>query len=143
MKRFIRKYFFFIFIFFLILIGVLCGLLYKTTVSKTSNLVTQNQSKIIIEKVGKLVFLPSDETPTIATVSDPALLVAQPFFADSKKGDQVLIYPNAKKAILYDPIANKIVNMASINSGEAKVSKDELSNFENNQLKLPNSPNEF
>jgi hypothetical protein len=40
---------------------------------------------------------------------------------DAKKGDKVLIYTNAKKAILYDPELNKIVNVAPLNIGDQKV----------------------
>ena len=61
------------------------------------------------------MFLPSDELPTIATVSDPEALQNQSFFIDAKKGDKVLIYSNARKAILYDPIANKIITIAPVN----------------------------
>ena len=59
--------------------------------------------------------LPTDEEPTIATVSDLEKLKDQPFFKDAKEGDTVLIYDKAAKIILYDPVANKIVNAASNN----------------------------
>lgn len=71
----------------------------------------------IISEVGKLMILPKDEDPTIATVSDPKILESQPFFSKAKKGDKVLIYTKAQKAILYDPVANKIINIAPINLG--------------------------
>jgi hypothetical protein len=76
---------------------------------------SQAEAKALAAKVGKLIVLPSDEVPTIATVSDPEKLKDQNFFADAKKGDKVLIYTNAKKAILYDPVANKVVTIAPIN----------------------------
>jgi hypothetical protein len=60
--------------------------------------------------------LPADETPTIATVSDPEKLKDQPFFANAKKGDKVLIFSNSAKAILYSPTEDKIVEVAPINS---------------------------
>jgi hypothetical protein len=75
------------------------------------------ETKALIAEVGKLMFLPENETPTIATVSDPSKLKDQSFFVDAKEGDKVLIYTNAKKAILYDPLAKKIVNVAPINLG--------------------------
>lgn len=70
-----------------------------------------------VEKVGKLMVLPVDETPTMATVSDPAKLKDQPFFANAKAGDKVLIYSNARKAILYSPTLNKIIEVAPVNLG--------------------------
>ena len=60
------------------------------------------------------------ETPTIATVSDPEALKNQAFFVDAKKGYKVLIYSNAKKAFLYDPSADKIVNIAPLNTEASK-----------------------
>lgn len=68
----------------------------------------------IISEVGKLVVLPADETPTIATVSDLAPLKGQPFFADAEMGDKVLIFQKAKKAILYRPSTKKIIIVAPI-----------------------------
>lgn len=72
-----------------------------------------------IAMVGKHLVLPTDETPTMATVSDPEKLRDQPFFVNSKKGDKVLIYANAQKAILYDPVGDKIVEVAPINAQAA------------------------
>ena len=77
---------------------------------------TADELAEIIEKVGRLVVLPTKEQPTLATVSDPEQLKDQPFFAKAKKGDKVLVYSVAKKVILYDPVADKIVEVAPINS---------------------------
>lgn len=77
----------------------------------------QQQIADTINAVGKLIVLPTDETPTIATVTNLDQIKNQPFFADAKIGDKVLIYTKAQKAILYDPIANKIVELAPFNSG--------------------------
>jgi len=79
----------------------------------------QEEATRLIAQVGKLIVLPENETPTIATVSDPAPLKNQPFFANAKKGDKVLIYTGAKKAILYNPEMNKIVEVAPVNIGPA------------------------
>lgn len=78
---------------------------------------TQEDTKTLVEKISKLIVLPTDEQPTVATVADPERLKDQPFFANAKKGDKVLIYTNAKKAILYDPVENKIVEVAPLNIG--------------------------
>ncbi|OGG09547.1 hypothetical protein A2781_07195 [Candidatus Gottesmanbacteria bacterium RIFCSPHIGHO2_01_FULL_42_27] len=80
-----------------------------------------------IDAVGKLMVLPETETPTVATVSDEEKLRQQPFFANAKKGDRVLIYPTAKKAILYDPVLNKIIEVSPINlaSGSATTTPTE------------------
>lgn len=80
----------------------------------------QIQSQEIVEKVGKLMELPKDEKPTIATVSDVSKLKGQPFFAKAKNGFKVLIYTKAQKAILYDPVGNKIVEVGPVNIGSSQ-----------------------
>lgn len=75
---------------------------------------SQEEATDLAAEVGEIMVLPSDEVPTIATVSDPALLADQPFFKDAKKGDKALIYSQAGKVILYDPVAKKIINVAPI-----------------------------
>ena len=61
--------------------------------------------------------LPKDETPTLATVSDPEKLKDQRFFVNAVKGDKVLVYSLAKKAILYSPSLDKIIEVAPVNVG--------------------------
>ncbi|MBI2592085.1 hypothetical protein HYW36_01265 [Candidatus Saccharibacteria bacterium] len=75
------------------------------------------QLKDVVAKVGALTELPKDETPTLATVADPDKLKDQPFFANTQKGDQALIYTQAKKAYLYRPSTNKLLEIAPINIG--------------------------
>ncbi|MCJ7826436.1 LytR C-terminal domain-containing protein, partial [Patescibacteria group bacterium] len=67
-----------------------------------------------ISAVSKLIALPAGEQPTVATISDPEKLKGQPFFASSVIGDKVLVYQGAKKAILYRPSENKIIEVSSI-----------------------------
>lgn len=75
---------------------------------------TKDEVKALVDKVGKLILLPQGETPEIAVVTDLDLLKGQPFFALAKTGDKVLVYKVAKKAILYDPIANRIVEVGPV-----------------------------
>lgn len=77
----------------------------------------QKENTELVDKVSKLLVLPTNEVPTIATVSDPEALKDQAFFAGAVKGDKVLIYTNAKKAILYSVTTNKILDVAPLNIG--------------------------
>ncbi len=74
------------------------------------------QIKGIVEAVGKLVELPSGEEPTLATVTNVKALADQPFFAQAKVGDKVLIYLKTGRAILYRPSTNKVINVSTIDS---------------------------
>lgn len=79
--------------------------------------VAQAEVRKLVSEVGKLIELPSGEAPTVATITDITKLQDQPFFAKAKNGDKVLIYTQAKKAILYDPSAKKILDVAPVNIG--------------------------
>lgn len=79
----------------------------------------QKEAKELVTKVSRLVVLPEEEIPTIATVSDPEALKEQVFFANAQKGDKVLIYAQAKKAFLYSPTLDKIIEVAPLNIGSS------------------------
>ncbi len=146
MSKPIRRYLLFVLVFFLIAGGITILYFYKKNISYNNpNLASESRARSIAEQVGKLVALPTDEVPTVATVSDPALLKDQGFFAEAKKGDIVLIYTGAGKAILYDPVINKIINMSSINLGNNKSSTQTLPSFQGGELKLQDTgkPGEF
>ena len=80
---------------------------------------TDDQAAALVSTVGRLMSLPADETPTVATVSDPTKLQDQPFFKNAMVGDKVLIYTKAKKAILYRPDENRVIEVASVNLDSA------------------------
>ena len=65
------------------------------------------------DRVAKLMQLP-DEDATVATVQDAAKLAGQDFFKDAKDGDKVLIFTAARKAVIYRPDENKIINSGPI-----------------------------
>lgn len=105
----------------LIVVLLLTGgfLLYQNqkTGSKNPQQAGQDEVKKVVEEVGKLIDLPAGEVPTLATVVDISKLKDQPFFQKAKNGDKVLIYTNAQKAILYDPVAKKIKEVGPLNTG--------------------------
>ncbi len=82
----------------------------------------QESTQDLIAEVAKLIVLPTDEMPTVATVSDLSRLKNQPFFAHATVGDKVLIYTKAKKAILYNPPSGKIIEVAPLNLGDTQAS---------------------
>lgn len=88
------------------------GFVYYT---QFANKQAPDEVSLVVSQVGKLVHLPEGETPTLATVSDTSKLENQPFFALAQNGDKVLIYTSAKKAYLYRPSTNKVVEVGPVN----------------------------
>lgn len=76
---------------------------------------TKVEIKTITAQIGKLMELPAGEEPTIATILDKEKLKDQPFYARSENGDKIIIYAQAKKAILYRPSTKKIIDTAPLN----------------------------
>jgi hypothetical protein len=74
----------------------------------------QEEAKQLVGKIGQLIVLPQGEEPTLATVTDTEKLASQPFFTSARNGDKVLVYTQARKAILYRPSDHIIVDVASI-----------------------------
>jgi hypothetical protein len=101
---------------------------YKEAQSRLANPTqfANDEAKKLVAAVATLMTLPSDETPTVATVNDKEKLKDQPFFANTENGDKVLIYTNAKKAILYRPSINKIIDVAPVNIGPAATGSAQL-----------------
>lgn len=71
--------------------------------------------KNLKEEIGMIFELPTDEEPTLATVTDREKLAEQPFFQKAENGDKVLIYSNSGRAVLYRPSVKKIIDVTSVN----------------------------
>ena len=105
----------------LILIVSLSGAFFyneSRALEKNPNKVNEEKITALVNKVGMLIALPEGELPTIATVTDLKPLADKPFFAKANIGDEVLLYTAAKKAFLYNPSSNIIVEVASLNIGK-------------------------
>ena len=68
-----------------------------------------------VAAVGKHILLPENETPLVATITDATTLrQEQPFYQDAVDGDQLLIYGESLRAIIYSPSRNIIVNVGPV-----------------------------
>lgn len=92
------------------------------------NKISTDEINSIASTISKFMDLPTDETPTLATVTDKEKLKEQDFFKKSENGDKILIYANAKKAILYRPSTEKIIEVAPllIGSGSQEETPTEM-----------------
>lgn len=92
------------------------------TLKKTPAVAGQEELKVTIDKISKFISLPEGEDPTLATITDIEKLKDQPFFAKAQNGDKILIYTNAKKAYLYSPKNNRLLDVAPVNIGTPSAS---------------------
>lgn len=86
------------------------------------------ETKKLVDEVGKLIELPKGEEPTVATITDKNKLKDQSFFAKAENGDKVVIFSKSQKAILYRPSTKKIIEVAPINLGTTQKIKIALFN---------------
>jgi len=89
-------------------------------VVKNPEIIAKQETAWVLEKINKLIDLPQDETPTVSTVLDKDKLKDQDFFKKSENGDKVIIYMKAKKAVLYRPNTNKIIEVAPVNTDQTQ-----------------------
>ena len=83
----------------------------------------RQETQRVKDQVAKLIDVPQGEDPTIASVVDASKLSNQAFFKNAQNNDKVLMYSQAKKAILYRPSTNKIIEVAPINIGDNSQNK--------------------
>ena len=69
----------------------------------------------LLNRIKSHMILPEDEEPTVATITSVETLIQeQPFFKGAQNGDKVIVYVGAKKAIIYSPGRNVIVNVGAV-----------------------------
>lgn len=79
-------------------------------------IVAKTEAKIVADKVGKLIELPTDEDPQllIITQEDLEKFKDQPFIANVKIGDKTLVFAKRKVAIIYREADNRIINVVTL-----------------------------
>lgn len=77
------------------------------------DMAAKEETQELLKNIGKVMLLPNED-PTVATISDKDKLSDQAFFSESQNGDQVLVFPQAKKAILWRPSTHMIINVAPV-----------------------------
>lgn len=85
----------------------------KLKTTEGAKQVADDEAKALKAKVAKLMQLPS-EKPTVATIKDITKLKDQPFFNGAKNGDKVLIFTEARKAVIYREDSNIVINSGPI-----------------------------
>lgn len=115
---FIRRHVFWIaVVFFLIWTAAFFDLGRYSVYQANPSLQGQEQATQILREVGQLIQLPPNETPTMATISNAAAVKqSQPFLANAENGDVLIVYANAREALLYRPSTNKLIAVGPVNN---------------------------
>ncbi len=84
------------------------------------NKAAEKETLSLIKDVSDLIILPTDETPAIFIVQDPSMLISQQlFFKGAEKGDKLMVYPKAGKAVLYSTSKHMIINVGPVTFDQA------------------------
>ncbi len=97
--------------------------------SHTKEVMEAKEIADLTKKIGKVMDLPENEVPTLATVTNKEKLDDQAFFKKAENGDKILIYVDAGRAILYRPSTGKIIDTASgitVTDGPADEASQEI-----------------
>lgn len=70
--------------------------------------------KEVEARVARHLILPTDETPALATVTDTSKLANNKFLGQGKNGDKILIYAKWRRAVLYRPSTDRIVDVGPV-----------------------------
>jgi len=101
------------------MICVFAALYYRSkyhSAIKNPNLEARDEAMAQLEKIKKFMDLPEEE-PSFLVISDPeAARNQQPFFAKAELNDIVFVFNNSRKAILYRPESNRIIETAYVST---------------------------
>lgn len=87
-------------------------------IKKDPQILAKEETKELVAKLSKLVVLPENEEPILATITDKEKLTDQVVFAKTENGDKIIVYSGVKKAYIYRPSQNILVDVISINTNE-------------------------
>ncbi len=87
----------------------------KTITENAKQKAIQKEVAVIADEISKLLILPKKELPVMATISNvKELQKKQSFYKNAENGDKLLIYTKSKRAIIYSPSRNIIVNVGPV-----------------------------
>jgi cbb3-type cytochrome oxidase subunit 3 len=69
----------------------------------------------LVEEVGKIYAVPTDEQPTVALIQDTNKLKDQAFFDKAKNGDYLILFSKNKIAMVYRESIGKLINVGPVN----------------------------
>ncbi|MDB5176261.1 MAG: hypothetical protein JWM81_1119 [Candidatus Saccharibacteria bacterium] len=98
----------------LVIISVFMFIQYRQAQNKLQGGSQNARVSGLLKDVSRVIILPTNETPTVATVTNAAKLANQSFFKKAQDGDKVIVYSGQKEAILYRPSTKQIVTVSTV-----------------------------
>jgi len=102
----------------LVIIGLICtyalimGAIYKNEMAN-KNKAQAKEEQQTVDKIAKLLRLPN-ETPIFTTVYNEKDFENNNLFRVVKKGDKILLFINAKQAVIYRPSTNQVIEVLPV-----------------------------
>lgn len=91
---------------------LIMGMIYKNQMASKKKAQAKEQLQTV-DKIGKLLRLPN-ETPIFTTVYNEKDFENNNLFRAVKKGDKILLFINAKQAIIYRPSSNQVIEVLPV-----------------------------
>lgn len=108
----------------IIIVLIVAGIYYFVKPQASSSDVPVAEVKAVLEKLERHIILPTDETPQIGRIDDPVQAAkAQPFVTGAEKGDLLIVYVKASKAIVYSPTRDIIINVGPVSMNPEPTAK--------------------
>ncbi len=95
------------------LTAIVATIIVVLTVQWLQHPTQKSQLSNVLSEVGRIMYLPSNETPALAVVTNPAQLQSS-LKSVALTGDDVLIYESHAQVIVYRPSTNKIVTVVPL-----------------------------
>src|SRR5262245_41595293 len=80
----------------------------------------------IIRRISPIIALPTEQ-PSLSTVVDKTKLTSTALKNITQNQDKLLIYPKAKRVIVYRPSTGKVVDMLTIQAEQTKTTANQQS----------------
>ena len=94
----------------LLLVASACAIFYYAKYRHIAEQDLGVQAEVLTKRLQSTIKLP-DEKATLAMVTDKSKLDNSLLSADVENGDQILVFTQAKRAILYRPSLRKVINI--------------------------------
>lgn len=91
---------------------LIMGIIYKNQMASKKKAVEKEEQQTV-NKIAKLLRLPN-EKPIFTTVYNEKDFENNNLFRVVKKGDKILLYINAKQAIIYRPSTNQVIEVLPV-----------------------------